>query len=1206
MGYQKAMIVIVDSDETIVINDSDSKVKIRGNSTSYGAKKPYNLKLNKKQKLFGMNKSKKWVLLADMFDPTIMRNSIAFEIAKVLDLKCEPKYKRVEVWVDGEYKGLYLLTEKMEDVVDIDENGDEFFVELDSPGRAEEGNLYFSTNYRFYQLRSPDEEVSEDKMNFISETLNDIEEMIYSQNDYLVLSDYIDIPSFVNYYILNEYLKTIDFTWQSVYFYYKNDKLYGGPSWDHDLSCGNVNDSLYGFDAENPSGKHAINCHVYQKLMNYPEFQLEVYKKFMDVKNEIADFSSDSGWIDEQINKYADAISRNYSIWNAGAHYMSYARQPNATYDENTVFLKSWLKQRLTWMEDFLSGMINGIYTEEDGMHYYVNGARIEAGLVLWNKEYYYIGANGQVMTGTVNITNTNDLKIPVGTYIFDENGIMQNVPLKYEAEFVDEIAPSCSEPGQVAHYKVERIGKYYADGDCTTELTNLVIPATGLHTAGDIQIENKVDGTETEVGHYDEVKYCKTCGAEISRVKKYDARADIIIPVLEYNGAAQKLIKCENVSGGAIRFALGSGESVPSDEAYSENIPEKVEAGSYKVWYKLLADDSHYFDEPQCINVTISPMTVNNPVIVLSEDKYTYDGNGKNPGVKVYVNESEIDAGEYSISYQDNINAGTGYVVITNNEGGNYTVNGSCAFSISEAVPTLSNISAVDGLVYNGTTQELLIAEGSVTGGSLQYAIGSDDISAPSEYVDSIPSGTDSGNYYVWYKVVGDYNYTDIASACIIVNISPMVVTDPEIVLSDDSFTYDESEKTPSVKVYVNGKKISENEYSVSYNDNVAVGTAVVVITDKTGGNYTISGSKEFTILAPEPVEEGEGTHQVENITEGEEKPQPVTDDKESNTETSEESGYSYGGSSGYSGYSGGSYTGWSTVGGSGSTNSNSISDSDKNGTKTGSNSGEVTKPDKGKTGKDDSDKTDGKDKETGETGEDIVETSKKTYKSGKVVEKTKVTKADGTVENTKVTTSAKGTVTEDKTVTNPDGTVVKSHSVVKKNGSSTSSVVSYDKKGKATITTESISSKGKKTSLGFKNTSKKTDKKGRKTAKVTDLDTTGTKAEIPSEVTVDGVTYKITTVGKSLLSKNSNVTLLTLGDNIKTIEKNAFKNAKKLKSIYLGENITKIGKNAFSGVDNVTVYIRTDSEDKFKDIRDAVIKAGIGEHVSFVQVTK
>ena len=151
--------------------------------------------------------------------------------------------------------------------------------------------------------------------------------------------------------------------------------------------------------------------------------------------------------------------------------------------------------------------------------------------------------------------------------------------------------------------------------------------------------------------------------------------------------------------------------------------------------------------------------------------------------------------------------------------------------------------------VVYSGQP-EALVNAGIPTNGTISYSL--DGI----VYGPNIPKGTAAGSYTVWYKVTGNENYKDIAPAVVPVTIAPRTVTDPIIDLSPETFDYDGMPKKPDVVVKDGTVVIPSGEYTVSYSNNVNVGTsATVTISDNDGGNYTVNGTASFTIKAGNAV---------------------------------------------------------------------------------------------------------------------------------------------------------------------------------------------------------------------------------------------------------------------------------------------------------------------------------------------------------------
>ena len=163
---------------------------------------------------------------------------------------------------------------------------------------------------------------------------------------------------------------------------------------------------------------------------------------------------------------------------------------------------------------------------------------------------------------------------------------------------------------------------------------------------------------------------------------------------------------------------------------------------------------------------------------------------------------------------------------------------------TISKANPTYTAPSA-SSPTYNGNAQ-YLVTTGSTSHGTIYYAT-----SQNGTYSTTRPTGTNAQNYTVWYKLTGDANHNDVSATQVSnVKINPKTVSSPAITLGTTSYTYDGYAKTPSVSSVKDGSTtISSSEYTVSYSNNTNAGTATVTISDNSGGNYTVSGSKTFTI---------------------------------------------------------------------------------------------------------------------------------------------------------------------------------------------------------------------------------------------------------------------------------------------------------------------------------------------------------------------
>lgn len=301
-GYIK----VIGEDGFTVQYDGDLEyIKGRGNSTWKMEKKPYNLKLDKKADLFGMGKSKKWSLIANHSDTTLMRNSIIYTVAgQVLDYT--PKYTPVDVYINSEYMGSYILTTRVEvddnrveiedlDGANEDANPDVDFDELDRGGiygtysgllqgtqkwveipndpeditggylmEMEIADRYpdeisgFVTNGGQPVIFKNPEYATESEIKYISGVYQAFEDAVMSEDGTNADGEYYtnlcDVETFYLFYAINEWASNMDCGLTSTYMYKPegDDKIYAGPVWDFDIAFGNNGGGRYGCDYTNP------------------------------------------------------------------------------------------------------------------------------------------------------------------------------------------------------------------------------------------------------------------------------------------------------------------------------------------------------------------------------------------------------------------------------------------------------------------------------------------------------------------------------------------------------------------------------------------------------------------------------------------------------------------------------------------------------------------------------------------------------------------------------------------------------------------------------------------------------------------------------------------------------------------------------------------------------------------------------------------
>lgn len=225
----------------------------RGNATwTDREKKAYSLTLEEEANLLGMGKAQKWILLANAFDSSNLRNKIAYDFAKTVGLAYSPDSQWVDLYLNGEYAGLYLLCERNEihpERVAISKTGS-FLVSLELEERLAAQNYAYITTDAKQALRIHDpSNMSEAYMAELEVQWQAVENALLAEDGIDPITgkswrELIDLDSWARKYLIEELFGSIDACFISQYFYKdgsgKNDIIFAGPVWDFDNSMGNA------------------------------------------------------------------------------------------------------------------------------------------------------------------------------------------------------------------------------------------------------------------------------------------------------------------------------------------------------------------------------------------------------------------------------------------------------------------------------------------------------------------------------------------------------------------------------------------------------------------------------------------------------------------------------------------------------------------------------------------------------------------------------------------------------------------------------------------------------------------------------------------------------------------------------------------------------------------------------------------------------
>ena len=295
----------------------------------------------------------------------------------------------------------------------------------------------------------------------------------------------------------------------------------------------------------------------------------------------------------------------------------------------------------------------------------------------------------------------------------------------------------------------------------------------------------------------------------------------------LTYNGSAQALVNAGTASGGTMQYSL-------NNSTWSANIPTGTNAGTYTVYYRAAGDSNHNNSSTGNVKVTISTkaMTVSS-----TNGSATYSGSATNGGAKVTVTTPSsgytVKYGTANGTYNSTTiptytNAGT-YTIYYQVVATNYTTKaGSFTITISKANASVSKAPTAKTLTYNGNAQALVNA-GTASGGTMQYSLNN------STWTTSIPTGTNAGNYTVYYRVVGDSNHNSTSTANVTAKINTKAMT---VSVTNGSATYSGSATTGGAKVTVTDPS---SGYTVKYGTANGTYNSTAIPTYTNAGTYTV-----------------------------------------------------------------------------------------------------------------------------------------------------------------------------------------------------------------------------------------------------------------------------------------------------------------------------------------------------------------------------
>lgn len=380
-------------------NNYDGRIgiELHGSSSLTFPKKSYSfetrtlLDSNLNVPLLGLPEENDWILYGPYPDKTFLRNILAYKLSNEMG-HYAPRTVPCELYLNNIYNGVYVLIEKIKqgknrvkiaDLKPTEISGSDltggYIFKIDKG--ATSGNNWqsaytpkgFTDKYIYFQYVYPKpEDIVSQQKNYIQSFVNQFENTLasdYFTHTQIGYQRYIDVVSFVDYFLVNELSKNVDAYRISSYFHKdrddKNNKIVAGPVWDYDLTFGNANyyggDQISGWIYNSSSLDRDDYWQVpfwWQRFMQDPYFCTVLKERYTLLRQDVLKTDSIWTYIDKMALMFADPQARNFARWPILGTYVWPNPYLGKTYKDEITYFKNWIRDRLLWMDANLSSIL--------------------------------------------------------------------------------------------------------------------------------------------------------------------------------------------------------------------------------------------------------------------------------------------------------------------------------------------------------------------------------------------------------------------------------------------------------------------------------------------------------------------------------------------------------------------------------------------------------------------------------------------------------------------------------------------------------------------------------------------------------------------------------------------------------------------------------------------------------------------------------
>ena len=374
--WVNAVFALDNTNAADAFDSATGQIRGRGNSSwdlFQGAKLPYRIRFDESRTIAGTDHTaRSWVLIANHSDKSLMRNYAAYYFASLLDgMYYAPIAIFVDVYLNGDYRGVYMLSDhqdvrrgRVELTFDADPTISEYHLQfcMRRAGQGGEEGLDFVTiNRRHYDIRNPRGDLlTHEHAEYVRAFLTRVEDLARARDERVF--NYIHLPSFVDFYIVQELFKNQDVGWSSVFMQIRGQgddrRLEMGPVWDFDIAAGNAYYQRYSVHTGyHPWGEWTQHVHRwYGYLMRMPAFFDAVYYRWWEIRDDQVVATIDRVRRTGEVNQLG--FERNFERWPIlGVYTWPNPRRVAEidTFMGHVDHLANFLTARAAWMDNWFT-----------------------------------------------------------------------------------------------------------------------------------------------------------------------------------------------------------------------------------------------------------------------------------------------------------------------------------------------------------------------------------------------------------------------------------------------------------------------------------------------------------------------------------------------------------------------------------------------------------------------------------------------------------------------------------------------------------------------------------------------------------------------------------------------------------------------------------------------------------------------------------